>query len=221
MRGKAVCGLSRIQSQPDCVIYSVGINHDSSFEAALLGRTSGCSLWGFDNSMNGFGPQVQAAPALLRRTHFEAIGLVGADTHRPNDRHKMYTLEGLLASNGHTFVDILKIDIEGWEFDVLEAFIRPYVERGAPLPFGQLQLEIHAWHKTFPEMLQWWELLEAAGLRPFSAEANLAYVNYDRGSKAHIMEYSFLNIKGDNAFINSNTSVAAVLEGEVHILPMQ
>lgn len=124
-RGKTVCGLSRIQSKSDCVIYSVGIHHESSFEASLLEHTPGCRLWGYDPRMNGLGSQVQDVPALLQRTHFEPIGLADKDAHGPDDRHKTYTLDSLLDLNGHAFVDILKIDLEGWEFEVLEAIVRP------------------------------------------------------------------------------------------------
>lgn len=47
---------------------------------------------------------------------------------------------------------------------------------GRPLPFGQLQIEIHAWHSHFKQtssLMTWWENLEKAGLRPFSNEPNL------------------------------------------------
>ena len=73
---------------------------------------------------------------------------------------------------GHTHIDILKIDIEGWEFETLTTTLSPYIASGEPLPFGQLQLEIHIWHKTFAEYLEWWEKLESAGLRPFWTEAS-------------------------------------------------
>ncbi len=73
---------------------------------------------------------------------------------------------------GHRFIDILKIDIEGWEFDTITAMIKPYMEAGLPLPFGQLQLEIHAWDKSFETFLKWWEGLEEAGLRPFWTEVS-------------------------------------------------
>lgn len=55
---------------------------------------------------------------------------------------------------GHTFIDILKMDIEGAEFEVLGSLIDQY--RGKPLPFGQLQLEIHLANRTFPEIVNWY-----------------------------------------------------------------
>lgn len=72
--------------------------------------------------------------------------------------------------SGHDFIDILKIDIESAEFSTLATIIKPYLTIGKPLPFGQLQIELHLWHKTFEEVLDWWQMLEEAGLRPFWTE---------------------------------------------------
>ena len=74
---------------------------------------------------------------------------------------------------GHTHIDILKIDIESWEFDTLTALVDPYIASDKPLPFGQLQIEIHIWNRTFEYILTWWEKLEKAGLRPFWAEVSV------------------------------------------------
>lgn len=76
-------------------------------------------------------------------------------------------------TTGHTHIDILKIDIEGWEFETLATLVQSYLKAGRPLPFGQLQLEIHIWNKSFAEFLTWWEMLESAGLRPFWTEVCL------------------------------------------------
>ncbi|KAJ7777901.1 methyltransferase domain-containing protein [Mycena maculata] len=196
--GKWVCGLSRVEHKPDCIVYSVGINYESSFEAEILSNTQGCQIWGYDFTVNSFGPQI--SPAQSSRTHFNAYGLAGTD-HTSDDGHKMYTLETLMKMNGHTHIDILKIDIERWEFETLTALIKPYLASGKPLPFGQLQLEVHIWNMSFEEYLTWWEMLEAAGLRPFWTEPNLVYQNYNRGGSTDLAEYSFLNIKGANVFI--------------------
>jgi hypothetical protein len=48
--------------------------------------------------------------------------------------------------------------------------VKPYLASEKPLPFGQLQLEIHIWDMNFEQYLTWWETLEAAGLRPFWTE---------------------------------------------------
>lgn len=197
--GKWVCGLSRVYEKPDCVVYSFGINYESSFEAEILRNTRHCQIWGYDFSVKSFGPEIPSES--LRRTHFRAYGLSGEDKHGPDDEIPMYTLESLMKMNGHDFIDILKIDIESWEFSTLTTLIKPYITSGKPLPFGQLQLEIHLWRKSFDEILEWWEMLEEAGLRPFWTEPNLVYLNYNKDSTSDLAEYSFLNVKGDNIFI--------------------
>jgi len=196
--GKWVCGISRLATKPNCVIYSFGINYESSFEAALLSRTRECQVWGYDFSVRSFGPQIPATQSY--RTHFHSFGLAGWD--HVTEGHKMYTLQSLMALNGHTFIDILKIDIEGWEFDAITAIVKEYKSRGQPLPFGQLQLEIHAWNKSFADFLKWWEAMEEAGLRPFWTEANLVYQNYNRGASADLAEYSFINILADHELVS-------------------
>ncbi|KII83775.1 hypothetical protein PLICRDRAFT_46956 [Plicaturopsis crispa FD-325 SS-3] len=197
--GKWVCGMSRVVEKPDCVVYSVGINYESSFEADILSRTRHCEIWGYDFTVKSFGPQIDRAHK--HRTHFHPYGLSGVDAHGPEDASPMYTLGSLMKMNGHKHIDILKIDIESWEFDTLTTLVKSYLAAEEPLPFGQLQLEIHIWHKKFPEFLTWWETLEEAGLRPFMTEPNLVYQNYNKHSTSDLAEYSFINVKGNNIFI--------------------
>ena len=89
---------------------------------------------------------------------------------------------------GHTFIDILKIDIEGGEFDALTSFVTANAE--GYLPVGQLQLEIHAQNgrERFEYFNNWWASLEAAGLRPFWTEPNMVYMNIARGAAPDLAE---------------------------------
>ena len=89
---------------------------------------------------------------------------------------------------GHTHIDILKVDIESWEFETLKTLVSHYLAAGKPLPFGQLQLEIHIWNKSFKEFLEWWEVLEEAGLRPFMTEPNMVYQNYNKNRTPDLAE---------------------------------
>lgn len=201
--GKWMCGLSRLQDKKDCTIYSFGINDESSFEAGLLELTQHCEVWGYDFSVKDFGPEIRNVPHLAARSHFKSWGLAGKDD--PNGRPPMYTLQSLMKMNGHKFIDILKIDIEGYEFPALRSLIEYSKKHNQPLPFGQLQLEIHADRmpgvkddkKMFKEFLEWWESLEEAGLRPFWTEPNLIFVNINLGTQPALAEYSFINIKAD------------------------
>jgi len=95
---------------------------------------------------------------------------------------------------------VLQIDIEGYEFSVLTDLMREF--KGRPLPFGQLQLEIHAWGKSFAEFQNWWESLEESGLRAFWTEPNLVYLNLYRGHAPDLSEVRYLNI---NSWRKRNT----------------
>jgi len=128
------------------------------------------------------------------------------------DKPKTYTLESLMRQNGvsafyvvhirffvrlslligHTHIDILKIDLEGWEFDALMAFLIPSAEfsseRPRVPPVSQMLLELHVWNREFPELLTWWSTLERAGLRAVAREPNLVYQNYNRMQGAELAE---------------------------------
>ncbi|KAL8277880.1 hypothetical protein RQP46_009699 [Phenoliferia psychrophenolica] len=186
--GKWVCGLKEIFStKKDCVVYSFGINGESSFEAAMLDAGKGCEIWGYDFSVNSFGPQIPRADA--SRAHFFPYML--SSQQKPKNSPPEWTLGGLMKENGHKWVDLIKMDIESSEFGVLDAFLDEFKDN---LPFGQLQLEIHCSSEhNFEQFLKWWESLEAAGLRPFWVEPNLVYINWT-GAKATLTEFAFMNI---------------------------
>jgi len=204
--GKWVCGMERVARQEKCVIYSFGINGESSFEAALLERAPGCEVWGYDFTVDSFGPEIEKTPQLKERSHFFPFALGGRNAHGPGDSPKYYTLDALMQLNGHTFIDVLKIDIEGAEFDTLTTFLAAHKPASpfssTTLPIGQLQLELHAWddYGKFDFFHGWWASLEAAGLRPFWTEANMVYVNYNAG-KPQLVEYSFINIHGNHSLV--------------------
>ncbi|KAL8286942.1 hypothetical protein RQP46_003948 [Phenoliferia psychrophenolica] len=187
--GKWVCGIQTlIAPRQKCVIYSFGLNGESSFEADVLEKTKGCEIWGYDFSVKSFGPQIP--PHHAARTHFFPYKLTS--NQDPTATPPEWTLGGLMRKNGHKWVDLIKMDIEGSEFSVLTSFLEEFPN---DLPFGQLQLEIHASADSdFKQFLGWWESLEKAGLRPFWVEPNLVYVNWFE-RKATLTEYAFLNIR--------------------------
>ncbi|KAJ7166415.1 methyltransferase domain-containing protein [Mycena crocata] len=202
--GKYLCGMPRIATKKSCVVYSFGINGESSFEADILNRAPGCQVYGYDFSVTSFGPEIAKNPRLASRGHFFSYALGSKDMHGPADDPPTYTLHSLMKRNGHTFIDILKIDIEGSEFESLKAFFNAFATSGV-LPLGQLQLEIHLAGQTkyrkFSGFLEWWEQLEKMGLRPFFSEPNLVYMNIIQGSKPDLVEYSFMNIRGDHELV--------------------
>ncbi|KXJ88515.1 methyltransferase domain-domain-containing protein [Microdochium bolleyi] len=141
--GKWICGLELLEELPapktpespsPCVVYSFGINTESSFEDALLSRTKGCEIWGYDFSVNDFGPQLNRSADYVSRAHFNKAGIAGVtDTKK---KPPFYSIQDLLKKNGHDHIDVLKMDIEGFEFDtmrsIIDAFRMP--GKGKPKP---------------------------------------------------------------------------------------
>ncbi|KAI0055268.1 hypothetical protein BV25DRAFT_1833324 [Artomyces pyxidatus] len=231
--GKWVCGLSRLRHKEDCVIYSVGSPADASFEAEVLARTEFCQLFLYD-------PSSSSAPRALTRqdnldlapedvedgpwdahgrVHFKRWGVAGWEAHGPDDKVKLYTLQSLMKANGHTHIDLLKVDLEGWEFDALSTFVAAQSPNGLPpyttaapvpedvpmLPVGQMLLELHLWGRPFPDLLHWWTVLERAGLRATASEPNLVYQNYNRGQSSELADYTFVNVRTPNVFTSELT----------------
>ncbi|CAI6339068.1 unnamed protein product [Periconia digitata] len=215
--GKWVCGMSVYESLPapaswtgsagvpsggqeGLVVYSFGINGDSSFEAELLERVPSARIWGFDFSVNGWGPQITSA--VSQRTFFKKAGIGAKDEPHLTTNGPLYTLQSLMASNNHTYIDVLKIDVEGNEFKSLEAFmdhVRREWKHGGDgvLPIGQVMIEIHANEKyiSFPNFRRWWERLEGMGMRATWIELNLLRVTLFQDPKPDCTEYVWVNAK--------------------------
>jgi hypothetical protein len=81
---------------------------------------------------------------------------------------------------------------------VIEALVEEY--KDGELPFGQLQIEIHA--KPFGHLLtaarmdRFWRKLEAEGLRPFSLEVNYSITRFEG---LYYVEYGFINTKSSKS----------------------
>lgn len=196
--GKWVCGFERVIHQHDCIVYSSGVAQESSFEKVILEKSATCKIYGYDFSVENWGPQIRDRPEFKSRISFKPWKLapkVSASATPPE-----YSLQGLMKHNGHKFIDILKLDIEGSEFDVLDSLFEEY--KGRPLPFGQLQLEIHAGQISFADFLHFWERLEEAGLRPFWTEPNLPSIVFYK-SNPDVSEWSFINIRGDHILLHN------------------
>lgn len=181
---------------PSLVIYSFGINGESSFEADMLTRLPTAQIWGYDFSVNGWGPQI---PLSARpRTFFKKAGLGNADERQRSP--PFFTLPTLMALNNHTYIDILKIDIEGSEYTALDAVMDFFENKNdGILPFGQVMIELHVGDDQsvdFGRFRKWWERLENMGMRPAWMEINLMAVTLgSQKSDPRCTEYVWVNAK--------------------------
>lgn len=216
--GKWVCGLSRYEAMPvpqswnakppsggqeGVVVYSFGINEESSFEAELLERVPAARIWGYDFSVDGWGPQIPVA--FRSRTFFGKLGIGRID--EPSTSPPFFTLQSLMASNNHTYIDILKIDVEGSEYTAFDAimdyFSKAWKGSGdALLPIGQIMIEIHVGEDrpeiNFGRFRSWWERLESMGMRPTWMEMNLMAVTIPQHrTDPRCTEYVLVNAKDE------------------------
>jgi len=188
--GKVVCGMSRYErespgpsseSNPasSLIVYSFGVSTDSSFEAALLKRTN-CEIWGYDYTVASFAEDIPGHQ--LPRTHFSQIGISEVTDEKRDP--KFFTVQDLMRRNGHEYIDIVKMDIEGAEFGALTSVIGSLPKdangKHKPLPFGQLLIELHfdeggsnqGGPRDLKTWMAWWSALEEHGLRPVNNEDN-------------------------------------------------
>lgn len=231
--GKWVCGMSIYESLPapnfptienveardiaipasdeGLVIYSFGINGESSFEAEMLERVPSARIWGYDFSVEGWGAQIPASQR--HRTYFQKVGLGKED--KPKSSPPFYTLPTLMAKNNHSYIDILKIDVEGSEYDALDTFMDAFdgiktASGLSVLPIGQVMIELHLGDGVnldspnaggsvdFDRFRKWWERLERMGMRPAWIEINLFAVTLGREkSDPRCTEYVWVNARDE------------------------
>lgn len=139
------------------VVYSLGVGQDISFDLSLIVHAD-CIIYAFDPT-----PQVAAwlaTQSLPPQLQFRAVGIAGHDGNetfylppRPDWishsvlRAEQYSADSVLLPvvrlstamclQGHRQIDVLKMDIEGAEYAVIEEIVREQI------PVTQLVVEFH------------------------------------------------------------------------------
>lgn len=184
----------------ESVVYSFGIATEISFDRAIIEAT-GCHVWGFDPDPRS--AQWLRAPErhVPEKFHFSELALamhtqeyafhttdierMSGSLARGYDDEQVIHVQGknlkdIMAANNHTRVDYLKMDIEGAEYDVLNAWLDEY----DVLPVKQLWLEFHpgGQNKTERDSMELVRKLAKIGMVPgwrnyFRTPNNLLLVN--------------------------------------------
>jgi FkbM family methyltransferase len=140
---------------PAAIVYSGGVGEDITFEQELI-RMFGVKIHIFDPSPVAAGT---VALAGLDRLLFRPVGLAASDRASfsigggnggatwfkagGDATFPCTTLAQEMEANGHDFIDLLKIDIEGFEYEVLESCLKDGI------PIKQICVEFHDF---FPEI---------------------------------------------------------------------
>ena len=110
----------------NCVVYSLGSKLDYSFEQDILQRTN-CQVVTFDCNVEG--TSVHPRHTFLKK----CLGNTAAMEANPDE---WITLPAAMAQFGHNSITLLKIDIEGYEFDVLGAYTKVKNKHALPAMIG-------------------------------------------------------------------------------------
>jgi FkbM family methyltransferase len=168
---------------PQSVCYCVGIGEDTSFDVGLIERY-GCTVHAFD-------PTPAAVAHVARepvrpRFHFHPVGLWSTEGEIPfhapqNPADASYSalnlqatrrtilcpvkrLSTLMSELGHDHLDLLKMDIEGAEFEVLDSIV---ADR---LSIDTICVEFHRDIASIDRIAETIRKLDTAGWRPVCAE---------------------------------------------------
>jgi FkbM family methyltransferase len=141
------------------IAYSFGVGEDASFDLELI-RSFGCEVYAFDPTPRS----IAWVAASIRdpHFHFSPVGIAATDgsvqvgrpanpehvshykpAHRATGAAALSTefpvkrYETIRRELGHDRVDILKLDVEGFEFEVIPDLVR------SPAPPGQLLVDFH------------------------------------------------------------------------------
>jgi len=176
-------------SKGNCTVYSLGSRKDFSFESEIVSALQ-CKVHTFDCTVGDVRPD-----EVPRGVTFHPWCIGGEDALKPyssdllNSAGKVgqyYTMKTVMRMLGHSYVDILKMDIGRHEFAVLKTL-------ACPGCFGQAAIEFHLHNAygmfgqavSYEEWNDLWDSLVCEnGLHPFS---------YDSASCSCCCEYSFLS----------------------------
>jgi FkbM family methyltransferase len=142
---------------PDAVIYSGGVGEDITFEQELIRK--------FGVKVHIFDPSPVATHTITRANNdsllFRPVGLAASTTAKfsigggtdsstwlkagGSETLPCTSLAQEMAINGHDSIDLLKIDIEGFEYEVLEACLAENI------PIRQICVEFHDFFPEIPK----------------------------------------------------------------------
>ena len=170
----------------DAIVYSLGVGADVSWDLAMIEQ--------FGVHVHAFDPTPESIAWVSRKNlpeqfHFHEFGIAAFDgtlnfyppkkpgrMHFSQDRQKfnhpdqltypgqVFRLSTIVQRLGHSRVDVLKLDVEGTEFDCVPELLQSGIE------IGQLLLEVHYNYPTrsFSEGMSLMRQIQAAGFQCFS-----------------------------------------------------
>ncbi|XP_060082391.1 probable methyltransferase-like protein 24 [Ylistrum balloti] len=196
--GWDLCADKQFLTPGKCRVYSFGINYDFTFDDAVAEEFN-CEVHSFDPSMNQKSYKRRSEPLV----YFHDIGIASKSGTIMTDKEwQMLNLKDVMAKLGHESIpDVIKLDIEFWEWDVL-----PDILRSRQLP-KQLAIEFHLWNAKHASSKTFWlhrlwilKELYDSGYRTFWLNRNLQCSFKSNVTSNYIyacLEVSYVKIEQD------------------------
>uniref|UniRef100_A0A7E4USE7 Methyltranfer_dom domain-containing protein n=1 Tax=Panagrellus redivivus TaxID=6233 RepID=A0A7E4USE7_PANRE len=158
--GKWICGPQFITDwDHKCVLYSFGINRDPSFETEIHNVTEGkCDIVAVD--MNKY-PYPTEQLASINAQYIETA--ISSKT-----TNKSITVTDLMKKMNHDHIDVLKMDIEGYEYDVADEVFG--------LGICQMMVELHTKGESYKKFVDWLRNASTAGYFLVHHEINIKHM---------------------------------------------
>jgi len=138
---KNIVGLASLAKGRQCVVYGMGIADNSRFEETM--QVLGCETHAFDCTVDSESAAVKGKPFHFHRW---CIGEKKDNKDLANNIYvkkdvstlQFKSLSETMQELGHSYIDLLKFDIEGFEWKLFESEILP-----SKNPPEQLSFELH------------------------------------------------------------------------------
>ena len=187
------------------MVYSFGCNGQTDFEEELIKMTeTKCEVHVFDFTLP---PEVAERVQSIERVTFHNYGIGSVDSTISEEYafgshvvsgYQLNTLPTIMKQLGHRWVDLLKIDVEGAEYEVLPSILSHYQAVGQQVPVTQAQVEYHHWPNKPPAetLVATLKAMETSGFRAFHTEFNY------NGPAWHFIEYAYLQVNADGKVVH-------------------
>ena len=167
--GKWVCNPVQINDFDTCTVYSLGVKDEPSFEEEFAKFTNNkCFIRSIDKDS-------QNSETIKRIKNSNGIFMRAIVTSETNISTSYYDMRSLMEVFNDKKIDILKIDIEGFEYIVIDEL--------TTLPVCQILIEIHGTTPT--KTLELLRKISRSGYYLFSHELN--------GGFSTLSEYGFIH----------------------------
>lgn len=164
--GKWVCNMKRLTRLGDkCIVYSFGSNGLIEFESTLRARTS-CTVHIFDPTVNITSSDLPSGVFF----HPVALSAINGNITIGGTSYGAKTIPTVMKELGHEHLDLLKIDIDGAEWDLMEQQGTMHNWLDA---VDELLIELH-WQGV-NKVATLFDAIQQSGLAIFASEPNLFY----------------------------------------------